>query len=160
MTPLLGPVVLLIVTLQAPILLDRTVAIVGGRPLLQSDVLTAQRLGLLEGDGVTAASVGRLVDRELQLREAERFFPFRAEAAAIHERIGVIERRMGGREAMLQTLSAGGLSPERLRSWLRDDLHIEAYVRQRFAAEERREELLADWIADLRRRTTVVLLAP
>lgn len=153
-------VLVLCLALQAPVLLDRTVAIVGGRPLLQSDVLTAQRLGLLEGDGVSPASVGRLVDRELQLREAERFFPLREDAAAIDARLAELERRAGGREALARILDVGGFTPERLRAWIRDDLHVQAYLRQRFAAEERREVLLAEWTADLRRRTTVVLLEP
>ena len=37
---------------------------------------------------------------------------------------------------------------------------MQAYLRQRFAAEERREALLAEWTADLRRRTVIVLLEP
>lgn len=160
MTLVVAPAVLLLALLQTPVLLDRTVAIVGGRPLLQSDVLTAQRLGLLEGDGVSPAAVGRLVDRELQLREAERFFPFRADAAAIDARVEALARRVGGRDALARVLAAGGLTPEQLRARMRDDLHVEAYVRQRFAAEERRDVLLAEWTADLRRRTAVVLLDP
>ncbi len=153
-------VLALCLALQAPVLLDRTVAIVGGRPLLQSDVLTAQRLGLIEGEGVSPASVGRLVDRELQLREAERFFPLRVDVAAIDARIADLERRAGGREAVARILVTGGFTPDRLRAWIRDDLHVQAYLRQRFAAEERREALLAEWTADLRRRTVIVLLEP
>ena len=157
---LIWPALLVMATLQAPVLLDRTVAIVGGRPLLQSDVLTAQRLGLLEGEGVSASAVGRLVDRELQLREAERFFPVRVEPAALEARIREIDMRVGGSEALTRVLDAGGLTREHLRARVRDDLHVEAYLRQRFAAEERREALIAEWIADLRRRTPVVLIEP
>ena len=154
------PALLVMATLQTPVLLDRTVAIVGGRPLLQSDVLTAQRLGLLEGEGVSASAVGRLVDRELQLREAERFFPLRIEAAAIETRLRAIELRVGGPAALTRVLDAGGLTRDLLGARVRDDLHVEAYLRQRFAAEERREALIAEWIADLRRRTPVVLIEP
>jgi len=157
---LLWPALILTATLQTPVLLDRTVALVGGRPLLQSDVLTAQRLGLIEGEGVSASTVGRLVDRELQLREAERFFPMRVDRAALEARLRAIETRVGGPEALAQVLDAGGLTRDRLRAWVRDDLHVAAYLRQRFAAEERREVLLAEWTADLRRRTTVVLIDP
>lgn len=160
MTPPLILVMALVAALQTPVLLDRTVAIVGGRPLLQSDVITAQRLGILEGDGVSPAAVGRLVDRELQLREAERFFPFQADAAVLEARLTAVEARVGGRDALARILDAGGMTPERLRAWLRDDLHVQAYVRQRFATEERRDVLLADWTADLRRRTTVVVIDP
>lgn len=150
----------LCVALQAPVLLDRTVAIVGGRPLLQSDVLTAQRLGLIEGEGVSPASVGRLVDRELQLREAERFFPLRVDAAAIDARLADLERRAGGREAVARILATGGFTPDRLRAWIRDDLHVQAYLRQRFAAEEHRGALLTEWTADQRWRTVIVRLEP
>ena len=60
----------------------------------------------------------------------------------------------------MRCLNGGSVTPDRLRAWIRDDLHVQAYLRQRFAAEERREALLAEWTADLRRRTTVVLLEP
>ena len=148
-------VLTLCLALQAPVLLDRTVAIVGGRPLLQSDVLTAQRLGLIEGEGVSPASVGRL-DRELQLREAERFFPLRVDAAAIDARLADLERRAGGREAVARVLVTGGFTPDRLRAWIRDDLHVQAYLRQRFAAEEHREALLAEWSAHRGRRAVIL----
>jgi hypothetical protein len=115
---------------------------------------------MLEGDGVSPAAVGRLVDRELQLREAERFFPFQADAAMLEARLTAVEARVGGRDALARILDAGGMTPERLRAWIRNDLHVQAYVRQRFATEERRDVLLADWTADLRRRTTVVLIDP
>jgi phosphoserine phosphatase len=73
-------------------------------------------------------------------------------------------------------LTAEGFSEARLRAWMRDDLRIAAYLEQRFAATadltveqvapelrerlsaERRAGLIADWIADLRRRTPVVEL--
>ena len=57
-------------------------------------------------------------------------------------------------------LAAGGFSEARLRAWLRDDERIAAYLNQRFAADgpERRESLIDDWVADLRRRTVVVEL--
>lgn len=96
MAALVAPVLVLCLVVQAPVLLDRTVAIVGGRPLLQSDVRTAQRLGLIEGDGVSPAAVSRLVDRELQLREAEHFFPLRVEPVATEVRIREIDARVGG----------------------------------------------------------------
>jgi hypothetical protein len=43
---------------------------------------------------------------------------------------------------------------------VRDDLRISAYLDQRFAADgpERRQSLIADWVSDLRRRTSVVEL--
>jgi hypothetical protein len=55
-------------------------------------------------------------------------------------------------------LAAGGITEARFRSWIRDDLRIATYVDQRFAADgpERRDSLIADWVADLRRRTAIV----
>ena len=60
----------------------------------------------------------------------------------------------------MRCLNGGGFTQERLRPRTGGELHVQAYLRQRFAAEERREALLAEWTADLRRRTVIVLLEP
>lgn len=145
---------------QAPVLLDRTVAVVGGRTITHADVRTAARLGLIEEREVTAAAVTRLVERELMLREAERYAPDEPSPDAVAARLAEAERRAGGAEALATVLAAGGFTADRLRAWVRDDLRLEAYLRQRFAADDRRPDLIADWVSDLRRRTSVVVFAP
>ena len=54
-----------------------------------------------------------------------------------------------------------------LRSWivnlfktLRDDLRVSAYLQQRFPADDRRPDQIADWVSDLRRRAQVTVLEP
>lgn len=167
-------VVACVVSMQAPVLLDRTLAIVGGRTITLSDARTAAALGLLrsagtapasttpegEGRAVTAATVERLVERELMLREAERYAPEEPAAAMVAARLADAEARAGGADALAAVLRAGGFTDGRLRAWVRDDLRIESYLRQRFAADDRRADLIADWVSDLRRRSTVVTFAP
>ena len=60
----------------------------------------------------------------------------------------------------LIALERDGFSAERIRAWVRDDFRIEAYLQQRFAADERRQDLIADWVSDLRRRAPVTLFEP
>jgi hypothetical protein len=77
--------------------------------------------------------------------------------ARIDARIADIRERLGTAQVDA-ILAAGGITEARFRSWIRDDLRIATYVDQRFAADgpERRDSLIADWVADLRRRTAIV----
>jgi hypothetical protein len=153
------------VTAQPGELIDRTMAIVGGQIITLSDVHTAVTLGLVERsnepDAVVAATL-RLVDRLLILREVQRYAPPQPSEAQIDERLASIQARLGSPTLFERTLAAGGFSQPRLRAWIRDDLRIASYLSQRFAAagtpDEQRDELIEDWIADLRRRASVVEL--
>lgn len=191
---------LLTLTLTQPELLDRTLAIVGGQPITLSDAKAAMALGLVEPDrsgdpipGVTS----QLIDRELILREVQRYAPPAPSEAAIDARIDEIRQRLKDAAALSRVLDAHGLTESRLRAWVRDDLRSQAYLAQRFESasvpsdaeitqayartraefdaagrtfeqavpivrdrlvELRRRELIRDWIADLRRRTDVVVL--
>jgi hypothetical protein len=143
-------------------LIERTLAIVGGQAITLIDVRAALALGLVEssgpGDPIPAAT-RRLVDRVLILREVQRYAPAEPLDATIDARVAATASRFPTDAAFKAALEAGGFSEARLRSWLRDDLRIAAYLDQRFAAAgERRAELITDWIADLRRRTPVVEL--
>lgn len=145
---------------QAPALLDRTLAIVAGRPVTLSDARTAVALRLIEGSAVDTAVVQRLVDRELMLREADRYDPAEPTAERIEARLAAARAVAGGEEALARVLREGGFAERRLRAWIRDDLRVEAYLQQRFAMDERRQDLIADWVIDLRRRSTVILIDP
>ncbi|MGD9902477.1 MAG: hypothetical protein AB7U83_03320 [Vicinamibacterales bacterium] len=179
------------------LLVDRTVAIVGGAVITRSDVLTALALGLVEAAGPEAErdAAARLVDRWLILHEVARFAPPEPPPAAIDARLAAIAAHAGSPAVLAATLARGGFTPARLAAWVRDDLRIAAYLDQRFATAgmasatdvaayaenhaadlaaagippadrlavardrlqaERRRELVADWLADLRRRTPVV----
>lgn len=159
------PAWLLMVTLLAgaqapPEVIDRTLALVSGRTVTLSDARTALALGLVEGRTVDAAVVQRMVDRELMLLEAERYHPPEPAPDRVDATLEAITGRIGGPAALSRILAAGGFSAERIRAWVRDDFRIEAYLQQRFAADERRQDLIADWVSDLRRRAPVTLFEP
>ena len=180
-------------------LIERTLALVGGQVITLSDVQTAMALGLVEAEHAvspTAATL-RLVDRLLVLREVQRYLPPEPGEADVEARLDAVRSHVGGADALAAALTRGGFTEMRLRSWLRDDSRISAYLAQRFAAvgipsdedvnayyaahrdefertqqsleaastairerlsSERRDQLIADWVQDLRRRTPVVEL--
>lgn len=186
----------IVVTLAQPVLLDRTLALVGGQPVTLSDVRAAIALGLLEdATGSIPEVTARLVDRALILREVQRYAPPAPEPSEVDARLAAIGKRAGG--ALAEVLDRHGFTEERLRAWVRDDLRTEAYLAQRFASasvpsdsevtaayarqraeftkagvsfeqaapiirealiDARRQELVVDWLADLRRRTDVVIV--
>ena len=130
------------------ILIERTVAVVGGAVLTQSDVEMALNFGLIPpapgnrpSGGVTTSTSGAadtaiaaLIDRWLMLHEVARFAPAEPAAAAVQARLEMVRVRAGGEAALLAALSRGGLTMARLAGWVRDDLRITAYLDQRFAS--------------------------
>jgi len=181
----------------AETLIERTLAIVGGAVVTQSDVALAVALGLVDAaaDATPATALAALVDRWLMLHEVARFAPPEPAAAAVEARLAVVQARLGDPAAVSRRLADAGRGPSYLAVWVRDDLRIAAYLEQRFAsagapadadvaryaelhaaalaqdglsgadalaaarsrlARERRRELIADWLADLRRRTSIV----
>ena len=154
--------VAMIATVQ-PDILDRTLALVGGQPITLSDVRAAIELGLFEGTSTTNVSdmTNRLVDRELILREVQRYAPPAPADSAVDTRVSEITKRFASTIAFMKVLETHGFTEIRLRAWVRDDLRTEGYLAQRFASAEtpeRRRELVVDWLSDLRRRTDVVIL--
>lgn len=157
------PVILLAMLATAqPEILDRTLALVGGQAITLSDVRAAIELGLIEGGTSNVAEMtARLVDRELILREVQRYAPPAPPDSAIDARLGEITKRFASPAALMKVLETHGFSEDRLRAWVRDDLRSEGYLAQRFASAgtpERRQELVVDWLSDLRRRTDVVIV--
>ncbi len=123
---------------QAPgeLLLERTVAIVGGAVVTQSDVDTAVRLGLVDAaaGAPPARALEAVIERWLMLHEVARFSPADPDPAAVAARLGAVRARVGGDEPLAAALAAGGFTTARLTAWLRDDLRITAYLAQRFAS--------------------------
>lgn len=118
-------------------LIDRTLALVGGQPITLSDVRAAAAFGLVAADRsrqdvpfVTAL----LVDRELMLREVQRYAPPPPSEAAVDARLDEIRQRYPDAAAFNRALELHGLTEVRLRAWLRDDLRTVAYLAQRFAS--------------------------
>ena len=192
------PLVALVAALSVaqPQLLDRTLALVGGQPITLSDARAARALGLIDaGDGSIIELTTRLVDRELVLREVQRYAPPAPAEPVVEGRLAEVRQRLGG--SLVTILAEHGFTETRLRAWIRDDLRTQTYLAQRFASaslpsdaevaavytrrraefdtkgltseqaapivreqliDERRRELIVDWVADLRRRTDVIIL--
>jgi hypothetical protein len=130
-------ILLLLVLAVQPELLDRTLALIGGQPITLSDARAAMVLGLVAADrsadpipGVTA----RLVDRELILREVQRYAPAPPSQSAVDARIAEIQKGLADPAAMTRVLDNYGFTEARLRAWVRDDLRTQAYLAQRFAS--------------------------
>lgn len=182
-------------------LLERTLAIVGGAVVTQSDVGLVQALGLVNGPAALSpeATLGALIDRWLMLHEVARFSPVEPATSAVDTRLAAVRARAGDASRIARHLQEAGRGESYLAGWVRDDLRIAAYLEQRFAStgvpseadaadyaqrhaaelaaagatgasalatararliEERRRELITDWLADLRRRTNVVTFVP
>ena len=129
---LLAPLLMALLLVQ-PELLDRTVAIVAGQPITLSDVRAAIALGLVDDAQAPLADVtARLVDRELILREVQRYAPAAPEPSEVDARLEQIHKHIG--KPIGPVLDAFGFTADRLRAWVRDDLRAEAYLAQRFAS--------------------------
>jgi hypothetical protein len=144
----------LLLLLVQGVVLDRVVAIVGGQPIMASDLRAARALGLVseavaapeaasaEGVGDDGGLLDRMVVRELMRAEVDRFSVTLADMERLDRRLAEIRVRAGGAspDAALDRL---GMSRGRLRAWLEDDLRIERYLQQRFdvAAQPSDEEV-------------------
>src|SRR5690606_9011279 len=96
--------VLALALLQPVALVDRTVAIVDGRAITLSDARVAVELGLVEGTSADAAVVDRLIDRELMLRETDRYTPPDPAPEAIEARLDEARQHAGGEAALERVL--------------------------------------------------------
>lgn len=155
-------ILIAMVATAQPDILDRTLALVGGQPITLSDVRAAIELGLVDGATSSVTEMtNRLVDRELILREVQRYAPPAPADSAIDARLIEISQRFASPIAFMKVLETHAFTEARLRAWVRDDLRTDGYLAQRFASAEtpeRRRELVVDWLSDLRRRTDVVIL--
>ena len=128
--------------LQAPVriqpeLIERTLAIVGGQPITLSDARAALALGLIDSEAAAdpiPGATSRLIDRELILREVQRYAPPAPGDAAVDARLDEIRQRYPSAAAFDRVLDVHGFTLERLRAWVRDDLRTQAYLAQRFAS--------------------------
>lgn len=144
--------------------IDRTLALVGGQPITLSDARAALAFGLVESGAAAdpiPAVTRALVDRELILREVQRYAPTAPGETQIEARLDEIRKKFSDAAAFTRMLDLHGFTEVRLRAWVRDDLRTEAYLAQRFASASTvkdRNELITDWLSELRRRTDVLIL--
>src|SRR5438552_3692821 len=140
--------------------IERVLAVVGGQIITLSDVAAARDLRLETTDGApdpVRAVLSKLIDRELILAEVERYAPPEPAAAAVENELAKVRARFATAEEIEAVLSRSGIDENQLRDILRQNLRIRAYMDQRFAAAgDRRQELVDQWVAALRRRADVI----
>lgn len=151
--------VLAAATLHAEIL-DRVLAVVGGDVITLTDVTAARDLGLAtagdSGDPIRTV-LSQLIDRELVLVEVERYAPPEPAADAVDAEVANVRARFASADAFNAALLRSGIDEKHLRETLRQDLRIRRYEEQRFAAAgDRRDQLIAEWIGNLRRRGDII----
>ncbi|MQA28816.1 MAG: hypothetical protein GEU82_03110 [Luteitalea sp.] len=146
---------------RAAEVIDRVVAVVAGEIILLSDVRAARELGLVEPEGGTdpdRETLTRLIDRALMLAEVDRYAPPEPGEDAVNAALTTLRARSASTEAFSAILVRVGLEDMHLREILRQNLRIQAYLDQRFPADTdaRQRELIAEWLAGLRRRAEIV----
>jgi len=151
----------LTVALRAAETIDRVLAVAAGRVILLSDVVASRELGLVPASAPNVdpmrAALTLLIDRELMLAEVDRYAPPEPEPAALDREVAAVRARFSSDEAYQSALARSGLDQSRVRERLRQDLRIRAYQERRFSATDaRRESLIKEWLAGLRRRADVV----
>src|SRR4051794_40729505 len=141
-------------------ILDRVLAVVAGRLIMLSDVTAARDLRLVAADAGAdpiRAVLTQLIDRELVLVEVDRYAPPEPSAAAVDAEVQRVRDRFASQADLDAALARSGLDSQHLRETLRQDLRMRAYLDQRFAgAGDRREALVDEWMAGLRRRGDVM----
>jgi len=139
--------------------IDRVLAVVGGQLITLSDVTAARDLGLQSADGTPdpiRAVLVKLIDRELILAEVDRYAPPEPSTDAVDREVQRVRERFPSQAALDAALARSGIDQRHLRETLRDDLRTRTYLDQRFAtAADRREAVVEEWIAGLRRRGDV-----
>jgi hypothetical protein len=140
--------------------IDRVLAVVGGSLIMLSDVNAANELGLVtprdSGDRVRDV-LSQLIDRELQLAEVDRYAPPEPPAEDVEREVRIVLARFASPAAFDAVLARAGFDLAYLRETLRENLRIRAYLDQRFSvSNERRQPVVDDWMAGLRRRADII----
>lgn len=118
-------------------IIDRVLAVVNGAVILQSDSRGALRLGLMEmpaGPEPLRAVLNQLIERRLVLVEVHRSGIPDPARARVDARMAEVRARFSSDEAFTRTLDEIGLTPDQVRSFITDDLRMDAYLQQRFGA--------------------------
>jgi hypothetical protein len=140
--------------------IDRVLAVVAGQLITLTDVTAARDLGLQSAGGApdpVRAILSKLIDRELVLDEVERYAPPEPTADAVDRELATVRARFASAQAFEGALARSGIDERHLRETLRQDLRVRAYEEQRFAvAGDRRQAIVDEWVAGLRRRGDIV----
>jgi hypothetical protein len=143
--------------------IDRVLAVVAGQLIMLSDVVAVRDLGVVPataGADPVGSVLTKLIDRELMLVEVDRYAPPEPEAAEIDRDVAAVRSRFPSDKAFGDVLARTGFDITHVREVVRQNLRLRAYLDQRFTAPdggpERRQMLIDDWVASLRRRTPVI----
>jgi hypothetical protein len=144
--------------------IDRIMAVVGGRTITLSDVNAALLFHLVDPPAGTrdpaADAVERLIERTLILAEVERFQPPEPDPVEITIRVDALERGAGSVAAFDKIFAVTGMTRDQLRRYIRDDLRVATYLNQRFGATEssERQASVKSWLSELRKRADVTVV--
>jgi hypothetical protein len=141
--------------------IDRVLAVVAGDVIMLSDVAAARDLGLVTpepGQDPVRSVLSRLIDRSLILEEVDRYAPPEPSSEAIADAMRTVQSRFADAQAFSDALARVGLDEKHLSETLRQDLRIRTYLDQRFTADTavRRQTMIDEWMAGLRRRAQVI----
>ena len=139
--------------------IDRVLAVVGGSLITLTDVNASLELGLVpppEGDDPVRGALSRLIDRELQLAEVDRYAPPEPSSADVDRELQIVLSRFPSRETFDAILARSGIDLTQLREKMRENLRIRAYLDQRFPPGDTRPQVVDDWVAGLRRRADII----
>jgi hypothetical protein len=145
--------------------IDRIMAVAGTQPITLSEVAAATQLELVPVPAGTKDATGfvldRLIDRTFMLVEVDRFQPPEPDPIEITSRIERMQARIGSAEAFDKALAVTGTTREQLQRFIRDNLRMQTYINQRFGTlldPVERDESIAAWVRELRRRAQVTVL--
>jgi len=163
-----GVALIAVLAVTAPVAaetIDRVLAVVAGQLIMLSDVTAVRALGIVTpspGADPTASVLNKLIDRELELAEVDRYSPPEPDAAEIDRGLAAVRARFPSEKAFADVLARSGFDTAHVREIVRQNLRLRAYLDQRFVVpdgdQQRRQQLIDDWIASLRRRSPVINL--
>jgi hypothetical protein len=133
--------------------IDRVVAIVSGNVITLSDARAAVRLGLVDTANAPeplAVAVKALIERQLVLDEAVRSVAPDPSPDAVALRLAAIRSPFADRDAYARALADAGLDESTVNTWVRQDVQVREYLRQRFEAilPPSDDEVQADYAAN------------
>ena len=117
---------------------DRVLAVVGEQVITLSDARAAVTFGFVKpapGADSVAVALEYLVNRQLMLNEVDRYSAPEADAAAVAARMNALRAQFASQAAFDTALARGALTAERLRDFIGDNIRIDTYLDQRFAAQ-------------------------
>jgi hypothetical protein len=132
-------------------IIDRVLAVVSGAVIMQSDVLAAFDLGVVDPgttDDPMAAVLSQLIDRQLILAEVDRYVPPEPSPDAIERAAQQVRARFATADAYDSALARSGMGEARLRRMLRDELRIRTYLDERFTVPPPTDNELGQYYRD------------